>query len=193
VNTMTRIALTSGFMGRKYLVGLTCYTCRVLGVEAIILLGDVVSPSIIQRLLQCGMRVYGVLGRYDDASVASTLSSMDSLIDCKLVKIGDLNVYGYGLSGCKHRFTEGGVVDLLVSSLPGRIYTCCNEVRGPIDPLVELLKPRLVATGGCSKPCRKHQLLSPGGVEHGYIGVVESEGNKLDVILLNMYSVIRTL
>ncbi|MEM1529620.1 MAG: hypothetical protein QXU03_01365 [Desulfurococcaceae archaeon] len=137
-----------------------------------ILLGDVISPTIVKWIHEvCGARVLGVLGRYDNAATVAALSSVDGFIECKSLEIEGVSIYGIGLSGCVN--IKGEKADIVISSLPGFKYGCCNPKVDTVDSFIELLKPRLVITGSCRKPCRAGNVFSPGSIALGYMGLLE--------------------
>lgn len=164
-----------------------CFVSKLIRSNALILLGDTVSPSIIQWLIeQCSIRVYGVLGRYDNPAVASILRKNNGLIECKLLEINGLQVYGYGYTGCTPILKDTFHVDVLVTNSCGARYTCCMKKSDIIDRLIDSLKPRLVVTGSCRYPCRSEIVFSPGSLREGYLGVINTADNELKVYVENI-------
>lgn len=149
-----------------------CYALKYHGSSALILLGDIVSPTIVKWLHEtCSIKVLGVLGRHDNAATVTALSDVNGLIECRSLNVKGALIYGIGLSGCVN-VTEGRA-DIVVSGLPGFKYGCCNPQIDTVDYVIELLRPRLVITGFCRKPCRADNVFSPGSIALGYVGLLE--------------------
>jgi len=178
VETMVRLLLISDLMGLKHYVGVICYVYKRYHSDAIVLLGNTVSPSIVRYFVeQCETRVYGVLGRYDNASLASVLSEVGGLLDCKSVDAYDVSIYGYGLSGCIPRGVQKA--DILVTSIPGRRHTCCIAGTDIVDRIAEVVSARVIITGGCVKPCQHGTTISPGSARHGFAGLLVYSDEKI--------------
>ncbi len=174
MSNSTSLIFIYELMGSKHLSRLLCFIAKYHGVSSIILLGDTVSPEIIQWLSsKCKVNIYGVLGRLDNASIANTLRNINGLIECKATSIKNVVIYGYGFSGCSHKLSSISKVDVLVTSIPGLKYTCCGSRSDIVDDVVEAFKPRLIITGDCMKPCFKDNVFSPGSIRKGFIGLVE--------------------
>lgn len=179
-----------GLQGSKSISRLICFTARYHGVDVVISLGDIVSPSIIHWLnTECGIRILGVLGRYDNASVVWALKRVNGLAECRFIDIDGVKIYGFGLSGCLPR-RQSNLVDVLVSSIPGVMYTCCRKYSDIVDSIIETMKPRLIALGGCSDPCQFNNVISPGDVRRGYVCLVELNRLRYDVVFQNIYTYI---
>ncbi|MEM4718198.1 MAG: hypothetical protein QXE81_05510 [Desulfurococcaceae archaeon] len=178
---MSKLMFAHGLLGSKHLARMICISAKITRSDTLILLGDTVSPSILKWLVQhCGLRVLGVLGRYDNAALASELRRINGLIECKTVKIGEIVLYGYGFPGCHPQITEHIKVDILVSSLPGLKYTCCNKCSDIVDLLIDRLSARLTVIGGCEYPCIDERTFSPGSVQRDYIGLIDATGNSIE-------------
>jgi hypothetical protein len=184
---MTKLIAIYGLLGRKYTTGLLCYLAKRLGVKHTLILGDIGSPSVIERLISCGLRVYGVLGRYDDPSVATTLSRSGGLLECRQVALNEGVLYGYGMSGCTPQPVSYVDNIILISSMVGYKYSCCRGVKGPLDTIVELIKPNYIVTGGCVEPCIDNKIYSPGSLVKGYVGVIELDHGVFSAKSLNVY------
>lgn len=168
-----------------------CIFSKMAGSDTLILLGDTVSPSILNWLTQhCGLRIFGVLGRYDSAALVSELKRMGGLIECRTVRIGRIMLYGYGLTGCNPQVVENTKVDVFVSSLAGLRYTCCNKCSDLVDLLVDQLDARLVITGGCEYPCIDKRLFSPGSVQKDYVGLLEINDDTPRVYVVRLIEMI---
>lgn len=173
VSSQLRFLLVYGLYGSKPLSRLLCHVSRYYYVNAVILLGDIVSPSTVKWLYEvCGIKVLGVLGRSDSVAVAATLSSINGFIECKSVNFKNVVVYGIGLSGCAN-VAEKKRVDIMVSSLPGLKYGCCSPCSDVVDYFVELLEPRIIITGFCRNPCNVNNVISPGNITLGYVGLLK--------------------
>lgn len=172
---MPRLLLVYGLYGSKSLSRLLCYALKHHGADALLLLGDVVSPTIVKWLHEtCRTMVLGVLGRHDNAATVTALSNINGLIECKSLSVKGVLIYGIGLSGCIDVAEEK--TDVVVSSLPGFKYGCCNPKVDTVDHVIELLKPRLVVTGSCREPCEADNVFSPGSIALGYVGLLEHDG-----------------
>jgi len=185
----TRLLVAHGIMGSKPLSRLLCYASKYFNVEAVILLGNTISPSVVRWLSHtCGLKVFGVLGRHDSAATASALSSINGLIDCKMVTFKGVTLYGLGLSGCTGPLPAGHV-DVVVSSLPGLKYGCCKPRSDVVDHYVDALRPRLVVTGLCNKPCSAGSVFSPGSLALGYIGLLDltEDGHVVRAVNVHTY------
>lgn len=170
-----KLLLAYGLRGSKPLSRLLCHALKYHGVDALILLGDTASPTIVKWLYEtCSAKVLGLLGRYDDVATVTALSNINGLIECRSLNVKGVLIYGIGLSGCVNIAEEK--VDIVVSSLPGFKYGCCNPKVDVVDHVIELLKPRLVITGSCRKPCKAGDVFSPGSIALGYIGLLELDG-----------------
>jgi hypothetical protein len=187
---MTKLIAIYGLLGRKHTTGLLCYLAKWLSAKHVLILGDVGSPSVIERLISCELRVYGVLGRYDDPSVATTLSRNGGLLECRRVVLDEAILYGYGMSGCITQLQFKGDIGnvVLVSSMVGYRYNCCcRGIKGPLDIIVELIKPNYIVTGGCIEPCFDNKVYSPGSLIKGYVGVIELDHGIFSAKSLNIY------
>lgn len=183
----SNILLAYELMGSYSLARALCFVSKLIRSSALILIGDTVSPSIIQWLIeQCSVRVYGVLGRYDNPAVASILRKNNGLIECKLLEINGLHVYGYGYTGCTPVLEDKFDIDVLVTSLCGAKYTCCVKKSDIVDALIDALRPRLVVTGSCRDPCRSEMVFSPGSLQGGYLGMMNITDNELKVYVENI-------
>lgn len=144
----------------KTLSRILCVIARTLGVDAVILLGDTVSPVIIDWLVErCVIPTYGVLGRLDDASVSQSLRRHNGLLEGRLV-----NLKGYVLTGIGVSPSPLGEsrVDVLATYRPGPGVRCCSVSSDIVGEAVESLKPRLILAGACVEPCVEGNLISPG-------------------------------
>ncbi|MFZ8782546.1 MAG: phosphoesterase [Desulfurococcaceae archaeon] len=192
---MLRLITVHDLQGSKSLVRILCFLARFLGADAVVLLGNTVSPTIIEWLSSsCRVRVMGILGSYDNASVAVALNRIGGLAECRLIKHGELRLLGIGLSSCPDAYIEK--VDIVVSSLPGLEYTCCRACSDILDSAIKRLKPRLVVTGTCKKPCfnPEKSVFSPGSLRLGFLGLVElSESGEIKTQALNVESTIAKL
>lgn len=178
-------------MGSKHLTRILCFIAKYYNVPNIVLLGNTVSPEIIDWLkYRCKVKVLGVLGRYDEASIASKMRALDSLIECRITNIGGITIYGYGFSGCSPKLDLRVEIDVFVTSIPGLKYSCCGERSDVIDVIIETMNPRLIITGDCEKPCFNNGVFSPGSIQKGFIGVVEGLDHKLSMSWINAYGII---
>jgi len=174
--------------GSKSIVRVLCFITKYFKTSLIILLGNTASPTIIEWLKsKCELNILGIIGEYDTVAVATALSRINGLVECKYVKYNGVAFLGLGLSGCQEANTER--VDLFLSSKPGLYYTCCHSCSDRVDSVVKRVNPRLLITGSCRKPCYdpSKRVFSPGSVRLGYIGLVElSERGELHIRSLNI-------
>lgn len=148
------------------------------------LLGETISPTIIDWLYkECGIKVFGVLGRYDEASVAQALKKNNGLLECKQASTNGVRLYGIGLSGCIPASPAGA--DILISSVPGLKYTCGPKGSDVVDAVAELIKPKMTIVGGIATPCRGELVFSPGSMRVGYLGLVRVTSSAIHVIPVN--------
>ncbi|MEM1639847.1 MAG: phosphoesterase [Desulfurococcaceae archaeon] len=191
MNDNAKLLLVHELMGSKHLTRTLCFIAKYYDVPGIVLLGNTVSPEIIDWLkYRCKVEVLGVLGRYDEASIASKMRALNGLIECRIVNIGGITIYGYGFSGCSPELDLGVEIDVFATSIPGLKYSCCGARSDMIDAIVETLNPRLVVTGGCEKPCFNSKVFAPGSIQKGFIGVVEGIDRKLFTSWINAHGVI---
>lgn len=176
---MINFIVAYGLMGSIRASRIICTLSKILGIDTLLLLGDTVSPSIIKWLTEtCGIKVYGVLGRYDNPALSRLLRSYNSLIECKLVDIDGLSVYGYGYTRCEPRSHNYNGIDILATSICGVRYTCCSKQSDLVDEIASTIRARIVLTGGCIEPCHRDSIYSPGSAIHGFIGLVRKiDGN----------------
>ena len=171
---MSRFLAIYGLHGSKPLSRLLCFISRYYKVNALILLGSTISPTLIKWFFEiCNIPVLGILDQYDNISIAHVLSEYNALIECKIKTINGVNIYGVGLSGCNRIDTYTNRIDILATSIPGLKYTCCREGSDTIDTLIEHYNPLIVLTGYCSEPCIEEKLFSPGHARRGFIGIIE--------------------
>jgi len=174
-----RIAVAQDLWGSKNSAKILCFIVKFLGSDLLILLGNTISPGIIEWLISsCNLRVLGVLSRYDNAAVAVTLSKRNSLLECKSVEYSGISLLGVGVSGCQQVMLEKA--DIVFSSLPGLHYTCCHPCSDRVDVIIEGVKPKLIVTGECEKPCfiPNTSVFSPGSLKLGFLGLLEISSNK---------------
>lgn len=190
---MPKFIFSYGLQGSKSLSRLLCFIVKYLGVDAFITLGDIVSPSIIYWLnKQCGVRVLGVLGKYDNVAVASALKKIEGLLECHDINISGVKFYGLGFTGC-NSLVHLRNVDIFVSSLPGVNYTCCNPCTDLVDQIIERVNPLIIAVGNCKSPCKKGKVISPGSVRLGYICIVEFVKPEAKVLFTNISQLVYEL
>jgi len=183
-----RLAVVHDLMGCKSLVRILYFIAKYIGVNGIVLLGNTVSPTIVDWLSSNrGLRVLGVLGECDSIALAVSLSKCSGLLECKYTEYENLSLLGLGLSGC-HDLPERNV-DVVFASQPGFQYTCCHSGSDWVDYVVKRVKPKLIVTGGCKRPCfnPSTRVFSPGSVRLGFIGIVDfSEQTGLIAHFLNI-------
>lgn len=167
-----RFLVVYGVLGSRPLERFLCFLAKYLKVDAVVLLGDIVSPLIVRRLVhECGVRTLGVLGVLDNPSVSQALRSVNGLLDCHRVNVKGVDIFGVGISACSGR--DYGKVDVLASSRPGVKTTCCDRCSDIVDELVDILSPRIVLVGGCTHPCIRGNVASPGSLKIGFFGLLD--------------------
>jgi len=187
-----RLIVVHGLHGSKSSTRILCFLAKLLKASGVVLLGNTVSPTIVEWLnSSCDVKVFGVLGECDSTAVAVALSRIGGFIECKCVDYSGVCFLGVGLSGCQRIPEES--VDIVFSSLPGFEYTCCEACSDRVDNVVKSTKPKLVVTGACREPCfdvKKH-VFSPGSMRLGFLGLVEfTENREIHVRILNIERVI---
>ncbi|MEM1731733.1 MAG: hypothetical protein QW278_00665 [Desulfurococcaceae archaeon] len=163
--------------GMKTLARFSCYVSKKNKIDAIVLLGDIISPNVVKWLSEvCGIKVLGVDGRLDGYPVITELKSKGGFISGKIVNLGRLVIAGLGLSshGLSHGF---GGIDVLVSYMQGRKYTCGGKGVDTVDRFIDYYRPRVVVMGNSSMPCSSENLYSPGSAKLGYAGVLIRNAN----------------
>ena len=187
-----RALLLHGLRGSKHFLYLYCYALKYYQANFVVLLGDTVSPAIVRGFRDlCGAVVLGVLGKYDNAAVASALNESGGLLECRSVDLGGFALYGVSLSGCIN--LKPRKVDVVVAPIPGLKYGCCIPGSSAVDNVVEVLKPRVVITGSCKSPCERGPVFSPGNATLGYLGVLDLQGEQLKTWATNIHSLLYKL
>ncbi len=185
---IVKIIVVYDLWGSKSSARVLCFIAKSLRADVLVLLGNTISPVIIEWLISsCNLHVLGVLSKYDSAAVAVALSRRNSLLECKSVEYSGIRLLGIGVSGCQQAELERA--DIVFSSLPGLRYTCCYPRSDRIDAVIESVKPKLVVTGECEKPCFTPNtcVFSPGSVKLGFLGLLEiSASRELQVHSVNI-------
>lgn len=169
-----KITVVHDLWGSKSSARVICFIAKFLGADFLVLLGNTISPVIIEWLISsCNLHVLGVMSRYDSAAVAVALSRRNSLLECKSIEYRGIRLLGIGVSGCQQ--VELKRADIVFSSLPGLHYTCCHQRSDRVDIVIESVKPKLVVTGDCNKPCfnPNTSVFSPGSIKLGFLGLLE--------------------
>ncbi|MEM4481594.1 MAG: hypothetical protein QXK88_01095 [Desulfurococcaceae archaeon] len=163
--------------GSKPISRVLCYASKRYGVDAILLLGETISPNVVKWLYEgCRAKVLGVLGRCDGAAVAQALKEVGGLVECKQISVSGVDIYGFGLSGCQP--TTSLKAHLFISNMPGLNYTCQMPGSDVVDAIVEQISPIAVIAGRSNTPCRRGIVFSPGSARRGYFGLLKVEDSK---------------
>lgn len=167
----TRLLAVYGLLGSKIAERALCFIARYLGVNAVVLLGNTVSPQAIYRLSnECSVRVLGVLGELDNPVVAQALKAVQGLLECRLIEVNGVKLFGLGLSSCH---VPKSSIDVLIASRPGVRVTCCGPGSDIVDRIYSACKSRVVLVGGCKHPCTREGVVSPGTLGLGYFGLLD--------------------
>lgn len=169
-----------GLQGSKTLTRLTCYLTKRNNIDVVVLLGDIVSPSIIEWLSKiCGVRVFGVDGKLDEYSVITTLKSINGFISGKAVDLGGIIIGGLGISfqGLNFGYRE---IDILVTYMQGRRYNCGGRGVDTVDHFIDYYKPLVVIMGNSLMPCisKDENIYSPGSARFGHAGILVYDRNE---------------
>lgn len=177
-----RLLVAWDLRGSRTLSRLLCFLYYKLEADAIALLGDIASPTLIDWLSEaCGTALLGITGALDNASVVKSLKDRGGLIDGRVVELRGVKLAGLGIASNISYFLErpGSVVALL-SYLKGREWGCGSlpGLKG-VDLVASALGARLVAfaKGG---PCKNRRSLSPGSARLGYIGEISVNGDLIE-------------
>lgn len=160
-----------------------------LRVDYVVLLGNTVSPSIIKDLASSGLRIIGISGYLDDASVIDALKKHGVYGDSKILDLDGLTVFLLGLAfeeslvRAKDRYKDS----ILLTYYPGfKHRCCCNGYVESVDELVFAMNPRIVVTGRCPYPCFNGYTVSPGYGYLGYTLLIEYTSN-IDLKFINLW------
>lgn len=177
-----------GVMGAKPLDRILCFLSKYLKVDAVILLGDIVSPLVVYRIArECGIRTLGVLGVLDNPAVSQALRAVSGLLECRWIDVKGVGLFGVGISACSK--LSHGEVDVLVSSRPGVKDTCCDQCVDWVDSIVAHTSPRVVLVGSCSRPCIRETTISPGSFKLGFFGLlnIDRQSHAFTVYQIDSY------
>lgn len=188
-----KIAIVSHLMGRMVVSSLLKIFIVRNNVDALFILGDVVSPTIVRDLSMInGLRVYGFNGLYDDTSVIKVLKEIEGFIDSHILKIDGLLVGAVSFSIDSFiKKTWGMNIDLLLTYYPGYQYTCGDSGLTIVDELYELLKPSLMIYGRCRDRCCRENICCPGDGSRGDVLLIEfDQRNLIRREFMNVHSII---
>jgi len=188
-----KIALVSHLMGRMVVSSLLKIFVVRDNVDALFILGDVVSPTIVRDLSMInGLRVYGFNGLYDDTSVIKILKETGGFIDSHILNLDGLLVGAVSFSiNSFIKKTRGMNIDLLLTYYPGYQYTCDASGLTIIDELYEMLKPSLMIYGRCRDKCCRDNICCPGDGSRGDVLLIElDERSVRRSSFINVYSII---
>jgi len=182
-----KLLLVYGLKSSRTISRLLCLASRLLDVDALLLLGDTVSPSIVEWLtMVCGVRVLGLLGRLDDAAIPQYLRRINGLLDGRVLELKGYRLLGIGVTPVFPKdLAIGKGVDIVATYRPSS-RECCGIHSDIVAGIVDTLKPRLVVAGSCSEPCVLDALISPGDVWRGYIGYIEVNHASYSVRVLKL-------
>ncbi len=91
-----RIIVVAGLMGREYIASRLIYEYYRLDADYILLLGNIVSPIIIDKFIYSGVRILGINGNLDDHSVIKWLKKHDAYLSGKIRLLDDFVLAGIG-------------------------------------------------------------------------------------------------
>lgn len=151
-----KILAISEIRGRENLAPYIAYLAGKEKVDAILFVGNIVSPIIIDEVSRkIDKRILGVAGNLDDPSITRMLKLINGFIEGKIVEINGLRIGGIGVnlgSSFSRLLRENKRLDILVSFYPGRMAGVDIGL-SIIDSLIENLKPKLVIFGKGRKNC----------------------------------------
>lgn len=184
-----RLIAVHDLRGSRSLSRLLCIASRVLNANTILLLGDTVSPGIIKWLVEeCGIRVLGVLGRLDDASIAQSLKNYNGLLESRVVELEGYRVMGLGVIP----MYPGRVkVDVLATYKPGVEY--CSVYSDTVRRIIQEVKPLLVVAGSCVTPRVLENTVFPGSAWRGSYAFIEIYNHTYKVELKEFKTLIKSL
>ncbi|WP_042667605.1 metallophosphoesterase family protein [Desulfurococcus amylolyticus] len=191
MNNILRVLALYELNASRTLSRLTCLAARILGVDAVILLGDTVSPLIIKWLYEkCGLRVLGVTGRLDDESIPQYLKSIGGLLDGRVVELKNHKITGLGASPITQVY---GKIDVLATFKPGFMMDCCNIYSDVAGRIIEAVNPSLTLAGGCRDPCMAGRVIAPGSIQKDYLAYVEFRDGDYAAEIISFRNLLRDL
>lgn len=177
-----KLLLAWDIRGSRAFSRLLCFLFHKLEADAIVLMGDIASPTLIQWLSEaCGAQLLGITGALDNASVIKSLGDKGILMDGRVVEFRGVRLAGLGIASGAGRFQgprAGGAL-ILFSYLRGREWGCGGSPGiKSVDVIASALGARLLAfsKGG---PCGDSRSFSPGSARLGYMGEVLVEGGRI--------------
>ncbi|MEM1695745.1 MAG: hypothetical protein QXS14_00675 [Desulfurococcaceae archaeon] len=166
-------------LGSKSMERTLCFLLKHFKANTVILLGNTTSPSAIHWLNRvCGATILGVLSELDNPAVSHALKAVNGLLDCRGATVHGLKLFGCGVGTCSSTCIVADSIDVFVTSQPGFIQSCCKLGNDNVDHLHDLLRPKLLLTGGCRYPCMRDRVYSPGSLRLGYFGVLSVDPSK---------------
>ncbi|MEM4534696.1 MAG: hypothetical protein QW764_01495 [Desulfurococcaceae archaeon] len=179
LGSLFRFLAVYELLGSKSMERTLCFLLKHFKANTVILLGNTTSPSAIYWLSKvCGATILGVLGELDNPAVSQALKAVNGLLDCRGATVHGLKLFGYGVGTCSSTCTIADSIDVLVTSQPGFIRSCCKLGNDNVDHLHDLLRPKLLLAGGCRYPCMRDGIYSPGSLRLGYFGVLSVDPSK---------------
>lgn len=189
-----KLIVVSNVMANRSVASLIKFIYRFIDAKLLILLGNVISPKIIDELVESGITILGVPGSLDEASFIQALKKTNSFAESRVLDLNNYRVFfiGVNINVCLEKAKSmNSSVNVLFTHYPP--CSCRYRVKGClkwVDDAIELLKPSLVVNGGCGKQCLFNNCLSPG---NGYLGealVLDTYGNSIRFI--NIYELLKT-
>ena len=92
-----KIIVVAGLMGREHIASMLIYEYHKLNADYILLLGNIVSPTIIDKFVYSGARILGINGNLDDHSVIKWLKKHDAYLSGKIRVFDEFVLAGIGV------------------------------------------------------------------------------------------------
>ena len=186
-----KLAVISWLMNRRPLASILKYLIREHEVDYLLLLGNTLSPTLIRDVASTGVRVLGVSGNLDDPSVISAFKELNGFIEGKIATVNDVKVFGVGANVrlALDRLEDVDRVDILATFYSGYTYKCGSCMGSSlVDRIIDKLKPKLIITSICDKPCMKDNIVCPGYGYNGYLVLIKHFFNNYVVEHINLYN-----
>ena len=179
-------------MGRENIASLLRLYLVENSIDYLFLLGNTLSPNIILDLANLpGLRLIGVTGNYDNASIATTLKKLGGLVEARVYDTGFAKVYGVGCNVRQAvenaKQVDQRPIDVLASFYPGYKYICGgNYGVESIDYIIDNIRPRLIVYGKCRRPCIMDNIVCLGPGYKGYTMIAFFD-REVNVEMINLY------
>lgn len=186
-----KIIVVAGLMGREHIASKLIYEYHRLNADYILLLGNIVSPTIIDKLVYSGARILGINGNLDDHSVIKWLKKHDAYISGKIHVFDEFVLAGIGVQVYNDTETVTRQLSMvnpdkpivIASFYPPTVYPGKDSIlRGSafLNEIFGVIGTKYVIVGVYDEePFISGGFFYPGRAVYGYYGIIDADTNSV--------------